>query len=161
MQHVQHYINNASKLYAKADAQNNAYKAQYYNALMSAGQADREAMMNAARYDDTQYRQADAAKRQYLDTITKGMYGVLNRMEKRNFDRNVWKDTYNIYRDDQDIKRSDLAYRMSQPLSTTTPVVKNNYTFLPSNAYMNTSYTPFEQQVQDYIWNPYKNRFGK
>lgn len=153
------YINNASKLYAKVDAQNNAYKTQYYNALMSAGQADREAMINAARYDDTQYRQADAAKRQYLDTITKGMYGVLNRMEKRNFDRSVWKDTYDIYRDDQNIKRQDLAYRMSQPTDNTAPIVKNNYTFLPFNAHMNTNHIPLEKQVQDWEWNPYKNRF--
>jgi hypothetical protein len=105
------YLNNAAKLYSRAEQQNNAYKQQYYDALMKAGDADRSAMMTAMQYDDANYRRSQAAKRAYLDTIMKGMYAEKNRWEKRLVDDKRWKQTYGIYRDDAANKAADLAFR--------------------------------------------------
>ena len=154
------YLNNAAKLYSRAEQQNNAYKQQYYDALMKAGDADRSAMMTAMQYDDANYRRSQAAKRAYLDTIMKGMYAEKNRWEKRLVDDKRWKQTYSIYRDDAENKAADLAFRqkMYADKNKPNPVFIPMSTDIKSMMYSINNLKPLAESIN--FVNPYANRFS-
>ena len=154
------YLNNAAKLYSRAEQQNNAYKQQYYDALMKAGDADRSAMMTAMQYDDANYRRSQAAKRAYLDTIMKGMYAEKNRWEKRLIDDKRWKQTYGIYRDDAANKAADLAFRqkMYADKNKPKPVFIPIPTDIKSMMYSINNRKPLAESIN--FVNPYANRFS-
>lgn len=154
------YLNNAAKLYSRAEQQNNAYKQQYYDALMKAGDADRSAMMTAMQYDDANYRRSQAAKRAYLDTIMKGMYAEKNRWEKRLVDDKRWKQTYGIYRDDAANKAADLAFRqkMYADKNKPKPVFIPMPTDIKSMMYSINNLKPLAESIN--FVNPYANRFS-
>lgn len=154
------YLNNAAKLYSRAEQQNNAYKQQYYDALMKAGDADRSAMMTAMQYDDANYRRSQAAKRAYLDTIMKGMYAEKNRWEKRLVDDKRWKQTYGIYRDDAANKAADLAFRqkMYADKNKPNPVFIPMPTDIKSMMYSINNRKPLAESIN--FVNPYANRFS-
>lgn len=139
------YVNNAAKIYATAEEQNNAYRNQYYNALLKQGTEDRNALTEAARYDDSVYRKAQAAKRQYLDQIIKDQQEVFNRIQKRRVDNKRWADTMSIYQQDVDNRKADIDWR-----------IKNQNTPSTSGypAYMDP-YNPFG--IQRYSWMTPKN----
>ena len=153
------YLSNAAKLYSRAEQQNNAYKQQYYDALMKAGDTDRQAMMNAMQYDDANYRKSQAAKRAYLDTIMKGMYAEKNRLEKRLVDDKRWKQTYSIYRDDAANRVADLAFKQKVYANQN----KQKPVFIPMPTSINSmiqgvnNYKPFTESIN--FENPYVNRF--
>lgn len=154
------YLNNAAKLYSRAEQQNNAYKQQYYDALMKVGDADRSAMMTAMQYDDANYRRSQAAKRAYLDTIMKGMYAEKNRWEKRLVDDKRWKQTYSIYRDDAENKAADLAFRqkMYADKNKPKPVFIPIPTDIKSMMYSINNLKPLAESIN--FVNPYANRFS-
>lgn len=154
------YLNNAAKLYSRAEQQNNAYKQQYYDALMKSGDADRSAMMTAMQYDDANYRRSQAAKRAYLDTIMKGMYAEKNRWEKRLVDDKRWKQTYGIYRDDAANKAADLAFRqkMYADKNKPKPVFIPIPTDIKSMMYSINNRKPLAESIN--FVNPYANRFS-
>lgn len=134
------YVNNAAKIYATAEEQNNAYKNQYYNALLKQGAEDRNALTEAARYDDNVYRKAKAAKRQYIDQIIKDQQEILNRLQKRNVDNKRWEDTMSIYQADQNNKKADIDWRRTHA----------NTTGLTGNAYYTNSRNPFGLDMSNY-----------
>lgn len=160
------YVNNAAKIYATAEEQNNAYKNQYYNALLKQGTEDRNAITEAARYDDSIYRKAQAAKRQYLDQIIKDQQEVFNRIQKRRVDNQRWKDTMSIYQADQDNKKADIDWRrnhantlVNSTGSTPTTSTGNTPTWNPFG--INYSwYKPSTSAFDSLQWNPYINKFA-
>lgn len=154
------YLSNAAKLYNRAEQQNNAYKQQYYDALMKAGEADRSGMMTTMQYDDANYRKSQAAKRAYLDTIMKGMYAEKNRWEKRLVDDKRWKQTYGIYRDDAENKAADLAFRqkMYADKNKPNPVFIPMPTDIKSMMYSVNNRKPLTESIN--FVNPYANRFA-
>lgn len=102
------YINNVAKLYGIADEQNNKYKQQYYDALMRAGEADRENRTNAMRYDQDAFEKAHAAKLAMANQARKDIMENIYRWDKKRVDDKRWRDTVKLYNDDLDIKRQDL-----------------------------------------------------
>lgn len=144
------YINNVAKLYAAADAQNNQYKAAYYDALMKAGDADRNALTAAKRYDDEVYAKAHAARQTASNQALKDLMENVYRLDKRYVDNKRWKDTLGIYQNDMDIKQKDILSRFPQSK-------KQTYTFLPTDAYRYTNAPSMMDYINDY--NPYANKF--
>lgn len=84
------YINNISKLYQTADKANNQYKSDYYAKLLSTGEADREAMTNARRYDMDTYAKAKAAKLAMKQQAMKDVMENVYRADKRIGDWMMW-----------------------------------------------------------------------
>ena len=89
---------NLSNVYANAAAQNNKYKAAYYDALMKAGQADRAARMTAAQQDYQNYVAAHGAKYKGRDTAVANMIDQLNNAYANEFKYRTYMDTADIYR---------------------------------------------------------------
>ena len=89
---------NLSNVYANAAAQNNKYKAAYYDALMKAGQADRTARMTAAQQDYQNYVAAHGAKYKGRDTAVANMIDQLNNAYANEFKYRTYMDTADIYR---------------------------------------------------------------
>jgi len=85
----------------KIQEQNNAYKAQYGNALMQAGAQSAANRMNALRADNDVYMRSAAARQQGMQT---GLYNMQNSLQSwlaNMFKYNQFKDTLGLYRDDQ------------------------------------------------------------
>lgn len=153
---------NLAQTYANASNQNNQYKQNYYNALMSAGQADRAARMSAAQQDYANYVAAHGAKYKGRDTAVANMIDQMNNWYANEFKYRTYKDTADIYRQDLDDKRKALAagYNSSKatnnnPTTTSTnPVTTStNYSSLfPSMTQQPTQTfnTPFGSAP---IWN--------
>ena len=122
---------NLAQTYANASDQNNKYKQNYYNALMSAGQADRAARMSAAQQDYANYVAAHGAKYKGRDTAVANMIDQMNNWYANEFKYRTYRDTANIYRQDLDNKRKALAagYNSSKATNnnpTTTTTTNNN-----------------------------------
>lgn len=154
---------NLAQTYANASDQNNKYKQNYYNALMSAGQADRAARMSAAQQDYANYVAAHGAKYKGRDTAVANMIDQMNNWYANEFKYRTYKDTADIYRQDLDNKRKALAagYNSSKatnnnPTTTTTnptTTAATNYSSLfPSMTQQSTQTfnTPFGSAP---IWN--------
>lgn len=154
---------NLAQTYANASDQNNKYKQNYYNALMSAGQADRAARMSAAQQDYANYVAAHGAKYKGRDTAVANMIDQMNNWYANEFKYRTYRDTADIYRQDLDNKRKALAagYNSSKatnnnPTTTTTnptTTAATNYSSLfPSMTQQSTQTfnTPFGSAP---IWN--------
>lgn len=131
------YINNVAKLYGIADEQNNKYKQQYYDALMRAGEADRENRTNAMRYDQDAFEKAHAAKLAMANQARKDIMENIYRWDKKRVDDKRWRDTVKLYNDDLDIKRQDLETKRGD---------KKRVNRLFSNP---PSYKPFQPNFMD------------
>ena len=130
---------NLSNIYANAAAQNNKYKAAYYDALMKAGQADRTARMTAAQQDYQNYVAAHGAKYKGRDTAVANMIDQLNNAYANEFKYRTYLDTANIYRQkltaDQEaaIANANNALAKNNNPSTTTTTTQSTTT----NPYVN------------------------
>lgn len=118
---------NLSNVYANAAAQNNKYKAAYYDALMKAGQADRAARMAAAQQDYQNYVAAHGAKYKGRDTAVANMIDQLNSAYANEFKYRTYMDTADIYRQkltaDQEAafaNAKNALARNNNPSTTTT-----------------------------------------
>ena len=146
---------NLSNVYANAAAQNNKYKAAYYDALMKAGQADRTARMTAAQQDYQNYVAAHGAKYKGRDTAVANMIDQLNNAYANEFKYRTYKDTADIYRQELDDKRKALAagYNTSKATNNNPTTTTTNYSSLfPSMTQQPTQTfnTPFGSVP---IWN--------
>lgn len=153
---------NLAQTYANASNQNNKYKQNYYNALISTGQADRTARMSAAQQDYANYVAAHGAKYKGRDTAVANMIDQMNNWYANEFKYRTYRDTANIYRQDLDNKRKALAagYNSSKaannnPTTTSTnpAITSTNYSSLfPSMTQQPTQTfnTPFGSAP---IWN--------
>lgn len=146
---------NLAQTYANASDQNNKYKQNYYNALISTGQADRAARMSAAQQDYANYVAAHGAKYKGRDTAVANMIDQMNNWYANEFKYRTYRDTANIYRQELDDKRKALAagYNSSKatnnnPTTTSTnpSTTSTNYSSLfPSMTQQSTQTfnTPF------------------
>ena len=83
----------------KIQEQNNAYKAQYGNALMQAGAQSAANRMNALRADNDVYMRSAAARQQGMQT---GLYNMQNNLQSwlaNVFKYNQFKDTLGLYKE--------------------------------------------------------------
>lgn len=127
------YINNIAKLYQTADKANNQYKADYYTKLLSTGEADREAMTNARRYDMDAYAKAKAAKLAMKQQAMKDVMENVYRADKRIGDWMMWDRNRKLW--EVDIKNRNP--KKEQSTTSTTPAAS-------TNTGDTTSYAPFD-----------------
>lgn len=127
------YINNIAKLYQTADKANNQYKADYYAKLLSAGEADREAMTNARRYDMDAYAKAKAAKLAMKQQAMKDVMENVYRADKRIGDWMMWDRNRKLWELDINNKNP----KKEQSTASTTPTSS-------TNTGDTTSYAPFD-----------------
>lgn len=134
---------NLSNVYANAAAQNNKYKAAYYDALMKAGQTDRTARMTAAQQDYQNYVAAHGAKYKGRDTAVANMIDQLNNAYANEFKYRTYMDTADIYRQkltaDQEAAAANAknALARNNNPSTTTTTTQSTTT----NPYVNPAVT--------------------
>ena len=128
---------NLAQTYANASNQNNQYKQNYYNALMSAGQADRAARMSAAQQDYANYVAAHGAKYKGRDTAVANMIDQMNNWYANEFKYKTYRDTANIYRQELDDKRKALAAGYNSSKAT-----NNNPTTTSTNPATTTTNYP-------------------
>lgn len=133
------YMNNIAKLYANANNINNQYKAQYYDQLMKAGEAERSALTSARRYDADIYAKARAAQLNMANQARKDTLENLYRMDKRFADYKMWKDTNRIYEQDMSNKRQDL---------------QNNFEIAKQNAESNERIARILNKSNNVVANP-------
>lgn len=139
---------NLAQTYANASDQNNKYKQNYYNALISTGQADRAARMSAAQQDYANYVAAHGAKYKGRDTAVANMIDQMNNWYANEFKYRTYRDTANIYRQELDDKRKALAagYNSSKATNNNPTTTSTNYSSLfPSMTQQSTQTfnTPF------------------
>lgn len=139
---------NLAQTYANASDQNNKYKQNYYNALISTGQADRAARMSAAQQDYANYVAAHGAKYRGRDTAVANMIDQMNNWYANEFKYRTYRDTANIYRQELDDKRKALAagYNSSKATNNNPTTPTTNYSSLfPSMTQQSTQTfnTPF------------------
>lgn len=156
------YMNNVAKLYANANNINNQYKAQYYDQLMKAGEAERSALTAARRYDADIYAKARAAQLNMANQARKDTLENLYRMDKRFADYKMWKDTNRIYEQDMTNKKQDVQNslniaretaasneRIARMMNNSNRVVTNPmfYGFTPNSLYnsLDFNYKKFKQ----------------
>lgn len=156
------YMNNVAKLYANANNINNQYKAQYYDQLMKAGEAERSALTAARRYDADIYAKARAAQLNMANQARKDALENLYRMDKRFADYKMWKDTNRIYEQDMTNKKQDVQNslniarettasneRIARMMNNSNRVVTNPmfYGFTPNSLYnsLDFNYKKFKQ----------------
>nr|DAE42010.1 MAG TPA: hypothetical protein [Bacteriophage sp.] len=156
-------MNNVAKLYANANNINNQYKAQYYDQLMKAGEAERSALTSARRYDADIYAKARAAQLNMANQARKDALENLYRMDKRFADYKMWKDTNSIYEQDIANKKQDVQNsfnvaketaasneRIARMMNNSNRVVTSPmfYRFTPSSLFdqLNFNYSNFTKR---------------
>lgn len=88
---------NIAQLYADIQKQNNAYAANAANAMINAGQADRQARMNANQWDLDYYSKSHGAKHQMLE---QDLYNILSALQQgyaNSFNRYMFNRRMNRY----------------------------------------------------------------
>lgn len=89
-------------------AQNNAYRSAYANAMLSAGQNKAIRKQQANQYDEEYTAKANAARQQRKE---QGIYNVLNNLNqfyKNEWERRQFNDMMSLYRSDQKVERDKL-----------------------------------------------------
>jgi hypothetical protein len=77
--------------------------------MLNVGAQDAQRRMAANQYDLDYYSKAHAARQQGMQM---GMYNMLNQLQQyyaNDFKRRQFNDTLSMYREDQDLKKSELA----------------------------------------------------
>lgn len=103
---------NISNLLSSIQQQNNAYRANYAQAALNAGQQARTARMQANQWDLDMYSKAHAAR---LNGMQMGMRNLLDQTQqyyKNEFDRNQFNKTIGLYEADQKQRRDTLDWQM-------------------------------------------------
>lgn len=155
---------NLAQTYANASDQNNKYKQNYYNALMSAGQADRAARMSAAQQDYANYVAAHGAKYKGRDTAVANMIDQMNNWYANEFKYRTYRDTADIYRQELDNKRKALAagYNSSKATNNnSSKAANNNPTTTSTNpAITSTNYSSLFPSIMQQPTQTFNTPFG-
>ena len=156
--------NNLAKTYANASDQNNKYRAQYYDALINTGQADRAAKMSAAQQDYDNYARAHGAKYKGMDVATANKIDQLNNWFANEFKYQTYRDTSDIYRQQLSDEQKRIAANavnstakvnnpVTQPTTTYATTFLNPNTFL--NPFVNKPwYQQWKQPLQTFKYTP-------
>lgn len=101
-------MRNRANVLANAQQQNNAYKANYYNAALNAGLQDAQRKQNANQYGWSDYVAAHGRKTQGIETAMANAQNVMNQFVRNwNTDR-INKDTMDLYRQQVDMDKTRL-----------------------------------------------------
>lgn len=92
--------NNISKLLQGIQQQNNAYKANYAQAALNAGQASRQARMSANQWDLDYYSKAHAARNKGMQVGIANMLAQIQQYQANEFKRRQFNETMGLYRAD-------------------------------------------------------------
>lgn len=92
---------NIAKLLGDIQQQNNAYKANYAQAAINAGQASRQARMAANQWDLDYYSKAHAARNRGIQTGIANMLAQIQQYQANEFKRRQFNETMDLYRADQ------------------------------------------------------------
>lgn len=92
---------NIANMLSNIQQQNNAYRANYAKAAINAGQASRQARMEANRWDLDMYAKAHAARNRGMQTGIANMLAQIQQYQANEFKRRQFNDTMALYRDDQ------------------------------------------------------------
>lgn len=93
--------NNIANTLSAIQQQNNQYKANYASSALNAGQAARQARMQANQWDLDYYSKAHAAQLGGLQMGARNILGALQGWQQNDFKRRQFNDTMALYRDDQ------------------------------------------------------------
>lgn len=99
----------SADLLTNLQERNIGLKQNYYNTMLNVGAQDAQRRMAANQYDLDYYSKAHAARQQGMQM---GMYNMLNQLQQyyaNDFKRRQFNDTLSMYREDQKLKRSELA----------------------------------------------------
>ena len=92
---------NISKLLSDIQQQNNAYRANYAQAAINAGQQARTARMAANQWDLDYYSKAHAARNKGIQTGIANMLAQIQQYQANEFKRRQFNETMDLYRADQ------------------------------------------------------------
>ena len=101
---------NISNLLSSIQQQNNAYRANYAQAALNAGQASRTARMDANRWDLDYYSKAHAARNKGIQTGIANMLSQIQQYQANEFKRRQFNDTMSLYRADQKQRKDQLNW---------------------------------------------------
>lgn len=102
--------NNISNLLSNIQQQNNAYRANYAQAAINAGQASRQARMAANQWDLDYYSKAHAARNRGIQTGIANMLSQIQQYQANEFKRRQFNDTMDLYRADQKQRRDQFDW---------------------------------------------------
>ena len=102
--------NNISNLLSNIQQQNNAYRANYAQAAINAGQASRQARMQANQWDLDMYAKAHAARNRGIQTGIANMLSQIQQYQANEFKRRQFNDTMDLYRADQKQRKEQFDW---------------------------------------------------
>ena len=101
---------NISKLLGDIQQQNNAYRSSYAQAAINAGQASRQARMQANQWDLDMYAKAHAARNRGIQTGIANMLAQIQQYQANEFKRRQFNETMDLYRADQKQRRDQFDW---------------------------------------------------
>ena len=138
---------NTAKLLQAAQEQNNAYRANYAQAALNAGQADRQAMQQASQFDLDYYSKAHAARQQGMQMGMQNFLAQLQNYYANEFKRRQFNKMYGLYAESNQIEREKLNYLMGLAPSR---FANPGADFDPGKASISTQNDIFDEQMRRY-----------
>lgn len=89
---------NIANVLSQTQAQNNAYRDQYYRALLQQGEADAQRKQSANQYNYEALRAAHNARHQQVQMAMYNMLQAQQQMAANQFKYKTWQDTIDMYR---------------------------------------------------------------
>lgn len=105
---------NIANTMAGIQQQNNSYRSNYAQAALNAGNASRQARMQANQWDLDYYSKAHAAQLGGMQMGARNMLQQLQSWQQNDFKRRQFNDTMALYRDDQKRNWSELDLMAKQ-----------------------------------------------
>ena len=102
--------NNIANALSNIQQQNNAYKSNYAQAALNAGQQNRQARMSANQWDLDYYSKAHAARNRGMQTGIANMLAQIQQYQANEFKRRQFNETMGLYRSDQNLKQDELNW---------------------------------------------------
>jgi len=97
--------NNIANLLSNIQQQNNAYRAQYAQSAINAGQANRQARMQANQWDLDYYSKAHAARLNGIQMGARNLIDQAQQYQRNEFSRTQFNDTLGLYKADLQQRR--------------------------------------------------------
>ena len=107
-------MQNMANVYAQAEQQNNALRAQYYDAALKYGDADATRRQSALQYDLSRFDQAHGAKVKGVEQWLANSQNAINQWYANEFKRKTYQDTLDIYKDQTKFDRQALQQSMAE-----------------------------------------------
>ena len=108
---------NIANLLSSVQQQNNTYRANYAQAAINAGQASRQARMQANQWDLDYYSKAHAARNRGIQTGIANMLAQIQQYQANEFKRRQFNDTMALYRDDMDQRKKNFEWYQNNALN--------------------------------------------